>query len=1305
MSQGADKLWKHELQRCPTQQCVLRWTRRLLAAAVATAVIAGMPGTSRADRAGVLFAPTYGDPDLRQQAGAVSLLMRGSLDSNGGGLVTPYELTRQGIAPTLDRAREAIAAASARFLVFSEIDRVGTQLVGTAHVLDEKGSIIANVAASAPEGAIADLATKLTRPVADALGLSASKIPDVSLGQLRPFVRAEMLWAEKKTAEAADALAGAEPRIGLRVASAAQLARAIGSDASLPLSDRLTAMLATGVPRDVLSVSGSDASPTAHAYRALASIDGDDAAQARRELSGDSSDPVSQLARAALARLEQQPEARDVAIRSMLSAPTPMQLRWLSRLAPAALGPELEKAVLQAAAQTHHSRLAAALGLRAAEAGIDVDKALALVSVAELDASERVRLAGVVARAQGFEANRLGCETALLSGEIPAARTAATQLSQSADPRAALCRGRIAWQLGNLRVAASELERGNSLFDAARVLLSAGDPRAAMLALKKTGAEGALVRLSFLANAQIALAEARPADALALLQQAAMLAPGSWVVQSRLAELLERNGDTEGAAIQKARLATMANPGAANSGAATAAATETGSAAAVARPSLLKAHSATSNATLLKTLQTLLAGFPPELFERRGIVLARYGEEDGWWRLRHVNTDAFADHLAKALADPRHDARIMAFGFPQPMPPPADALAELAAANKAATVVLYRVRASGAIRLMAFDAETKLAAEIDGSFDASDAGMLRWNLLMVGPLGVLLVLLIGWTLWVVIRGNGAVEVHIKIDPSGSEEVLCVELSPSRARPRMGEPEAFAKLHRAEGQKVSATRVTLANAITKFRAPAGQYWVHVWGVYQRAGSQRIVDDDTYSTEIKVTRRSKQRVDFDLAPTTAELRIRVIDEKLPGIALWLDDSTAKVTTNDQGMATLFARLGTHTLHIDSSGIHIEREIALGFARIERLEFNLVRERRLVDATGGAGLQNHALEPADASAIEHDATELMPKVIAAGSTPAASPAGAVTSTPTSGFVGGAVGTSPMPAATRGFVNDHRGTGSARGTPTQPVPGVGALLLGRYKLGQILGEGAMGVVFRATDQNLEREVAIKVISRELRNNADAMRFFIEEAKALAQLNHANIVSVFDQATHGDETCLIMEFVDGRTVDAILRERTRLPVRAALALVDQLCAGLAYVHGRRIIHRDIKPANIFISKEKVVKLGDFGLARVMRELSIRRTEIRGTPLYMAPEQITGENVTHRVDLYAVGCTLFELVTGRPPFIDGEILIHHLTTAPPVPSSIEPSIPPEVDALILACIEKEQEVRIESATAIRERIQAISKPS
>ncbi len=119
------------------------------------------------------------------------------------------------------------------------------------------------------------------------------------------------------------------------------------------------------------------------------------------------------------------------------------------------------------------------------------------------------------------------------------------------------------------------------------------------------------------------------------------------------------------------------------------------------------------------------------------------------------------------------------------------------------------------------------------------------------------------------------------------------------------------------------------------------------------------------------------------------------------------------------------------------------------------------------------------------------------------------------------------------------------------------------------------------------------------------------------------------------------------------------------------------------------------------MKLGDFGLARVMREIAIRRTEIRGTPLYMAPEQVTGNDIDRRADLYAVGCTLFEMLTGAPPFTDGDIMFQQLHAAPPRPSSKVGGLPPALDALVLSCLEKDRRARIESATLIRERLREV----
>ncbi len=1303
-------------RRCPTAAC------RVAALALGLLLVLVAPRPAAADGAGILFAPTYADPDLREEAGALSLLVRGALDADGTGLVAPYELVRRGVAPSLARAREVVTAAKARFLVVSDLDRLGPTLLASAHVLDHTGSVVAKISAVAPEGAIDELADELARALAPPLGLRAGKIPDVAVGQLRPFFEAERQLAAGRPADAARALTGGESLVALRVPAAAQLARVVAADASLALPDRAAAAAVAGTPREVFLLTGADKTPAVRALRALAHVELADATRARAELIGILLDPATALARAALGQLEQRADQRDAAIRTLLaSTPSPAALRWLSRLAPGALGPELERAVLAAAARTPQRRFVAALGLRAAEAGVEVDAALALIAVTELDKTERARLGSALGRASGAEADRLVCELAMVRGDISAAQEAVARLARSGDPRAALYRGRVAWQIGDLAVAADELSHADAPLEAARVLLVAGDPRGAAAAVAGAGADGSASRIGRLVSAEVALAEARPEAAVAALREAEALAPGSRAVQARLGDALDKSGDASGAAEARARAVGLVEPPAgsvlaasATSAAVAGASATAGSGAAGsgapdgAAAAAAALAAAASNPELLRVLTDLLGKFPQGTFMRQGVVLAAYGGTDPWWSPRVAKPEVLVAHLSKVLSGAPFEARLLGRGLAQPEPAERTRLAELASASNAALVVLYKVRASGAITLLMFDARSGQAMEAKGQADPDAAGLRQWNRWLVGAGAAVLGLALLWFLLVVIRGHGTVEIRVGLDPSGTDEVLCVELSTGKSRPRVGDPQRFVKEHRAAGQKVSKNRITLANASSKLRAQAGTYWVHVWGVYQRAGQPRMVDDLAFSQEIEVMRRGNHRVDIDLAPRTAELRIKVVDAKAGGIAVWLDASTVRLYTSDAGEVTMQVPLGAHTLHFDADGLHVEKQLSIATPKVEQLEVNLIRERRLADVSGGLTLQKQAVttfgpaQPSGRSSRDLELATAAPTV----PEPAARPTdGAWASRDEVAIGGGGAGaTQVLPAGGPGMAVTASPIGD-RAAPIAgtPTPGEGSLLLGRYRISRILGQGAMGVVFRATDQNLEREVAVKAMSRDLRRNPDALRFFIEEAKALAQLNHPNIVSVFDQTHDGDETYLIMEFVDGRTLDEILQERGRLPVPTALALIDQLCAGLAYVHSRRVIHRDIKPANIFVSSEKVVKLGDFGLARVMRELSIRRTEIRGTPLYMAPEQITGQNVTHRVDLYAVGCTLFELVTGRPPFIEGEILIHHLATPPPVPSSLEPSVPPALDELILACIEKEQDARIESAGAIRDRIRAIAR--
>jgi serine/threonine-protein kinase len=179
------------------------------------------------------------------------------------------------------------------------------------------------------------------------------------------------------------------------------------------------------------------------------------------------------------------------------------------------------------------------------------------------------------------------------------------------------------------------------------------------------------------------------------------------------------------------------------------------------------------------------------------------------------------------------------------------------------------------------------------------------------------------------------------------------------------------------------------------------------------------------------------------------------------------------------------------------------------------------------------------------------------------------------------------------------------------------------------------------------------------------------------------------------------MEFIDGQTLESLMQQRGKVPIDELLAIAEQICAGLAYAHGRRILHRDIKPANIFLTKDGVVKIGDFGLARAVQQARLTQTKVCGTPLYMSPEQIRGTGVDFRSDLYSVGCTLFELATGQTPFTTGEVMFHHMYTQPPKPSSLNPDLHPDFDKLILACLEKELDARVASADDLRKLVKPL----
>jgi eukaryotic-like serine/threonine-protein kinase len=264
------------------------------------------------------------------------------------------------------------------------------------------------------------------------------------------------------------------------------------------------------------------------------------------------------------------------------------------------------------------------------------------------------------------------------------------------------------------------------------------------------------------------------------------------------------------------------------------------------------------------------------------------------------------------------------------------------------------------------------------------------------------------------------------------------------------------------------------------------------------------------------------------------------------------------------------------------------------------------------------------------------------------------------------------------------------------------------RYQAVREIGRGGMGVVYLARDRLLERDVAYKVLPEQLRENPDALRNFLREAKAAAQLNHPNIVTVYDVGESSHGYYLAMEFVNGTTLKEIVQKRGPIAPGGLIYILRQMAEALGYAHGKKVVHRDIKTANTMWTADKQVKIMDFGLAKLMEEVRNATTTISGTPFYMSPEQTLGKSVDHRTDLYSLGVTVFELATGQLPFRRGNVPYHHVHTPPPDPRTLNPKLPDPLAEVILRCLAKAPDDRYASAREVVEdlarRMKALETP-
>ncbi|AXA37348.1 Serine/threonine protein kinase PrkC, regulator of stationary phase [Candidatus Sumerlaea chitinivorans] len=245
--------------------------------------------------------------------------------------------------------------------------------------------------------------------------------------------------------------------------------------------------------------------------------------------------------------------------------------------------------------------------------------------------------------------------------------------------------------------------------------------------------------------------------------------------------------------------------------------------------------------------------------------------------------------------------------------------------------------------------------------------------------------------------------------------------------------------------------------------------------------------------------------------------------------------------------------------------------------------------------------------------------------------------------------------------------------------------LIAGKYEILEVIGRGGMGTVYKARQHNLDRIVALKMLSEEMASDPEFRARFQQEAQVVARLNHPNIVAVYDIEPYQATFCIIMEFVDGKSLQKIIDEGG-LPERDVLLIGAQIARALHYAHEQGVVHRDVKPDNILVTRENIAKITDFGIAR-FRESKLRtQTGISmGTPRFMSPEQVTGKNVDGQSDLYSLGVCLYYALTGKVPF-DGEnaiaIATRHIYESPVPPSQLNPSISAEAEKVVMRALEK-----------------------
>ena len=269
-----------------------------------------------------------------------------------------------------------------------------------------------------------------------------------------------------------------------------------------------------------------------------------------------------------------------------------------------------------------------------------------------------------------------------------------------------------------------------------------------------------------------------------------------------------------------------------------------------------------------------------------------------------------------------------------------------------------------------------------------------------------------------------------------------------------------------------------------------------------------------------------------------------------------------------------------------------------------------------------------------------------------------------------------------------------------------IGKMLDGRYEIIELIGSGGMANVYKAKCHRLNRMVAVKILKSDMAENEEIRRRFRDESRAVAQLSHANIVSVYDVSSSGDTEYIVMELIDGITLKQYMERRGQMDWRESLHFIIQIMRALEHAHSRGIIHRDIKPQNIMVLRDGSVKVADFGIACLQNNAQTLTQDALGSVHYISPEQARGEHIDARSDIYSAGVVLYEMLTGRLPF-EGDtavsVAIQHLSSVPLAPSEIREDVPKGLELICVKAMCADINKRYASATAMLEDLESFRK--